>query len=269
MTLAQIEKTRDFLQEVDQIEDFQSMEIFTGELDAFYNDDFSLYLKIYTWNTADSYENSYLEKDKAMIKSFLESLIAKDDNYSQVCEILDLIAEGESLVNNIPQRKKFISKVFHAYSGRIIFDKAIESIVSTPNDFFGIGSTVDTEGMVPGIICKLRDYVRDICTPKQSEVCVQPLVQVNNTAMSNASAYIQIDISTLIVQAYRKAEDEGLPDAQLKEIQEKLSEIEEVAKSNESKGKRWQKAKEILKWVAEQGIQVAAILMPVLAQTIR
>ena len=49
---------------------------------------------------------------------------------------------------------------------------------------------------------------------------------------------------------------------------EKIKEIEEIAKSKENKGKRWAKAKNILKWVAEQGITVAGIVLPLLAPMI-
>lgn len=50
---------------------------------------------------------------------------------------------------------------------------------------------------------------------------------------------------------------------------EKLNELELIAKSNESKGKRWNKAKEILKWLIEQGIAAAGIIVPVLASSIK
>ena len=50
---------------------------------------------------------------------------------------------------------------------------------------------------------------------------------------------------------------------------DKISELEELSKSKESKGKRWQKVKEFMKWLVEQGIQVAGVLLPVLAHTIQ
>ncbi|MCM1009168.1 MAG: hypothetical protein NC485_14865, partial [Ruminococcus flavefaciens] len=68
--------------------------------------------------------------------------------------------------------------------------------------------------------------------------------------------------------AQRQAEDAGLPDEQYAQVLKKLEELENIAKSKESKGKRWQKAKEIMKWLVEQGIQVASIVVPVLASSI-
>ena len=39
--------------------------------------------------------------------------------------------------------------------------------------------------------------------------------------------------------------------------------------SKESKGKRWAKIRDVFKWVAEQGIQVAGIIVPLLSSTIK
>lgn len=39
--------------------------------------------------------------------------------------------------------------------------------------------------------------------------------------------------------------------------------------SKESKGTRWAKIKDVFKWVAEQGIQVASIIVPLLANMIK
>ena len=56
---------------------------------------------------------------------------------------------------------------------------------------------------------------------------------------------------------------------QTQELFDKLSELEEIAKSKESKGKRWAKAKEVMKWLVEQGIAAASILLPVLSESIK
>lgn len=49
---------------------------------------------------------------------------------------------------------------------------------------------------------------------------------------------------------------------------EKLNEVEKIAKNKEGTVKRWQKAKDFLRWVAEQGITVAGIVLPLLAPMI-
>ena len=75
-------------------------------------------------------------------------------------------------------------------------------------------------------------------------------------------------ISISIDEARRQVDAAGLADDQYQAVMDKLNEIEEIAKSKENKGKRWTKAKEILKWVAEQGITVAGIILPLLAPMI-
>ena len=54
-----------------------------------------------------------------------------------------------------------------------------------------------------------------------------------------------------------------------KEVLAKIQELKDIMESKESKGKRWAKIKDFFKWVAEQGIQVASIIVPLLATTIK
>ena len=78
-----------------------------------------------------------------------------------------------------------------------------------------------------------------------------------------------VDISAIFENARQKVEDEGVSDVQAREVLEKLAELEEISKSKESKGKRWSRAKEIMKWLAEQGIAVAGIIIPVLSEVLK
>ena len=91
----------------------------------------------------------------------------------------------------------------------------------------------------------------------------------NPSITATASASATVDISAIFENARQRVEDEGLSDLQAKEILEKIAELEEIAKSKESKGKRWSKAKEIMKWLVEQGIAAAGILIPVLSESIK
>ena len=56
---------------------------------------------------------------------------------------------------------------------------------------------------------------------------------------------------------------------QEKEVKEKISELEEIVKSKENKKTKWQKLGGIMKWVAEQGIQVASIILPLISKSIQ
>ena len=78
-----------------------------------------------------------------------------------------------------------------------------------------------------------------------------------------------ITIEAVFNNARQQIEDAGLPDAQIQDLYDKLSQLEEISKSKESKGKRWAKAKDIMKWLVEQGIAAAGIIIPVLSEVIK
>lgn len=268
MTLAQIEKTRYFLSNIDKVSNLTDMEKFSSEIIGFYGDIFSVSLKVTRMMQVDKYEELDLEKDKTTIKSFLESQLAEDDKYRMVCDILELIEEGQTIKKDERSIAKFISKVFYSYSGKIKFDKNTEAVATAPKDIFSVGILSVDENMLKGVLKKLKDYAVEICSQKQSLEKSSPMFQINNNNMVNATASLNVDISISIKQARQQAEDAGLADDQYKAVMDKLNEIEEISKIKDSKGKRWQKGKEILKWVAEQGIAVAGIILPLLAPMI-
>ena len=56
----------------------------------------------------------------------------------------------------------------------------------------------------------------------------------------------------------------SLPQEEIDEIQKRIDEIEEIVNSKESKIKKWAKAKEIIKWIADKGVDVGIALLPLL-----
>ena len=48
----------------------------------------------------------------------------------------------------------------------------------------------------------------------------------------------------------------SLPENEIEEIQNKINAIEEIVNSKDSKSKKWSKAKEIVKWIADKGLDV-------------
>ena len=153
------------------------------------------------------------------------------------------------------------------YYGKIVFDKATEKVATSPQRY-GLGQLPLDKSLLLGTVAKLKEYAIALCSPRQEITHSAPVFSISNYAAANATASSNVDMVVAIQQAKQQTEDSGLSDDQYKDVMDKLSEIEEIAKSNESKGKRWQKAKEILKWIAEQGITVAGIVLPLLAPMI-
>lgn len=75
--------------------------------------------------------------------------------------------------------------------------------------------------------------------------------------------------SNIITVSFEKARETvnamtSLPEEDIEEIQQKIDEIEEIVNSKESKSKKWSKSKEIVKWIADKGVDVGIALLPLL-----
>ena len=214
----------------------------------------------------------YEKNDKISIRNFLESLLAQDENASTMLDILSLIEEGEQSKSDSDTMEKYISKVFYAYSGKISFDKMTEAIATAPQEVLGFKMLQASEEMVDGVITKLNTYAAELSRPKQSnkpsvqnkqEINFQPQIHVESKSET------KINIEVVFKTARQKVADEGLSDAQSKELIDKINELEVLSKSSESKGNKWTKIKETMKWLVEQGIAVAGILMPVITEVLK
>ena len=58
----------------------------------------------------------------------------------------------------------------------------------------------------------------------------------------------------------------ALSQDEVDEILSKLSELEEIINSNDRKNQKWNRAKSIIKWVADKGVDVGIAILPLLLQ---
>ena len=56
----------------------------------------------------------------------------------------------------------------------------------------------------------------------------------------------------------------ALSEAEIEEILEKLTELENIVNSIDRKTKMWEKAKGIINWIATKGVDVAMTVIPLL-----
>ena len=54
----------------------------------------------------------------------------------------------------------------------------------------------------------------------------------------------------------------SLPDSEIEEILSKIAELESIVNSTDRKSKKWSRATDIIKWVADKGIDVGLTLLP-------
>ncbi len=68
-------------------------------------------------------------------------------------------------------------------------------------------------------------------------------------------------------QVRQQIEDmSSLPDSEIEEILNRVNELEKIVQSSERRTKKWENAKDIIKWMADKGVDVGIALLPLLLQ---
>ncbi len=84
-------------------------------------------------------------------------------------------------------------------------------------------------------------------------------IVVNNTNQLTAN------INITFPETKEKIENmSALSEAEIEEILEKLTELENIVNSTDRKTKKWEKAKGIINWIATKGVDVAMTVIPLL-----
>lgn len=84
-----------------------------------------------------------------------------------------------------------------------------------------------------------------------------PLLQINNNNQNT------MEVNLTFEQLKEKAENlTSVNDEEIDEILNKITEIEEICKTNDRKAKKWEKIKNILIWIMDKGVDVAIQLIP-------
>jgi len=284
MTLQQIEKIK---ATISKLENLKTMPTPTdisrvdSSLENFFHELYkSPYLNISNYFAYDmEITKEQMLADIDDIVSVLNGMLALDPKAAQISDVLELIFEGEHIEHSYEAIQKYISKVFYSYGDYIKLDKSIIAVatraIKTDVDIewgFKEENSIDYT-VVEGILRKLRIYAQEVLEGKKESTkkASAPSVVINNnpSISATASANAAVDISIVFENAVRQVEDACLPDAQEKEVLAKIQELKDIMESKESKGKRWAKIRDVFKWVAEQGIQVASIIVPLLATTIK
>lgn len=58
----------------------------------------------------------------------------------------------------------------------------------------------------------------------------------------------------------------SLPEIEIEGALHKLSELEQIVKSSDRRSKKWENAKEIIKWIADKGVDIGIAFLPLLLQ---
>lgn len=282
MTLKQIERIRDSLSKIKFFTNNPDAEAIVHLDDKLQN----FFGKEYTSPSLSSWQHIYngiditkqdMIYDIDNIVSVLEGMLSILPYYGEIEYCLDLIDEGkrfiESKVGNDDFQRKVVNTVFSCdfqLNDVMNYYKEHPEKIHNENctNLADMQQTVAIlERHVESIIKHNSGTEIAYNNGKKQDTNININQNISNNASSESN--VTLDIAFSFQAARKKAEDEGLADEQYKAVMDKLVELENIAKSKETKGKRWAKAKEIMKWLIEQGLQVAGILLPVLAQTIK
>lgn len=84
-------------------------------------------------------------------------------------------------------------------------------------------------------------------------------ITINNTNEQTTTINLSFDDVKKQVE-----EMTSLREEEIEEIHAKIDELEDIYKSSERKTKKWARAKEIIKWIADKGVDVGIALLPLL-----
>lgn len=211
------------------------------------------------------------------LDSIIAALNSKISEIPKSIEILNILNDIDTIETIIPcdldSRFKCVSKIYHAYCSVIGFDEGIKNAARYADGTYLMPAEYSeaTPSMLNGLQMVLERYAETLCEEKTDASTQTPLFQVTNSPIISASATsnVNIDISVEIENAIKQVEDACLPDEQEKEVLTKIQELKEIVESKESRKSKWTKIKDFFKWIAEQGIQVASIIVPLLSSTIK
>ena len=106
---------------------------------------------------------------------------------------------------------------------------------------------------------KLEGYALGLTKPTQK------VYSPNNSVNVNVSNTNEINVTVSFEQARQQIEDmTSLTDKETEEILAKITELEEIINSKEKKKTKWEKAKNVLIWLADKSFDVGMTLLPLL-----
>ena len=112
---------------------------------------------------------------------------------------------------------------------------------------------------------------RNLETMKQKLELFKAMGYVNSYSQQSGGITVNTNVSTSVNVTVESVKDQiekmtSLRDEEIVEIHEKIDELEKILASNDRKTKKWEKAKGIIKWIADKGVDVGIAMLPLLMQ---
>ena len=202
--------------------------------------------------------------------SAINGLLATDKNLTVIKKIKSDIKTYKGCNSN-KSIVKAIQKLYYSYCSNVKFGKVVEKTINDINEPFALNDGAD-KTMLDGMLNQLELYAVELCNGKSKSTNSKAdkfEITFNNTNNNTLTQTTEINIEIEFENAVKQIEEACLPDVQEKEVLAKLQELKEILESKTTTRARWDKVKGFFKWVAEQVIQVASIIIPLLANAVK
>lgn len=231
------------------------------------------------------YNNDRILEFLEVMEASLQGILNGLDQYSEICSIREAITRGEELLtlNKDPSYEDecqlYVRDILLKHSGLF---SSVQSSYFSGKSFEKSSLNIKTIMDILQQNLQSMQFV-NLATFKSYKGAEQasvtkpniPTIQITNNshggmAISNSSAEAtsKVDMSIKIEQTIEQVKDACLNPEEEAAILAKLEEIKEIAEERNKKT-RWEKLKGVFKWLAEQSLQAAAWVIPLIAQLIQ
>ena len=231
------------------------------------------------WNAAwivgfGGYDSNKIIGYLSVMQATLQGILNSLPYYDEIFDLGKDISYGHNIGNNTKSKCDFIVEKVKKYSRSIKFEQTIinarESILAGDElreeqfDALFRALLLDMEEYRKSLFEDQRDLKESVNQQPQN---IFNISANGGTATANASANAQVnvDISVQIEQTIEKVKEACLSPEEETTILAKLDELKEIAQEK-NKRTKWDKVKGVFKWLAEQSLQTASWIVPLIAQ---
>ncbi|NRY60647.1 hypothetical protein [Clostridium beijerinckii] len=115
--------------------------------------------------------------------------------------------------------------------------------------------------------CKLEVFLATDCVNKNKPYIDKSLNisldnSSSNSSVNNNTNTNTVDLSIIFKVARKEIEEnESMSEAEIKEVIDKINQIEDISKIDESKNKKWFKLRPIMEWLGTKGLVVGTTIL--------
>lgn len=291
-TYAQIEKIEQYIEKIKKLQssslDGAKLYDAVSHLDDMICTSYKEYNPNIHWNAAieedDPYGKTTYNNDRILeflevMEASLQGILNSLECIPEICSIRDDIARGNELLQlqnasaEEEQFREYVRDMLLKYDS--VFSRSQYSYLS------GQGFNGSTHN-IKTIVDALHKHLRSINgysvssfslrgseeqTTQSANYNMPPIHITANGGNANASASAQVtvDISVQIEQTIEQVKDACLKPEEEAAILDKLDELKGISQEK-NKRTKWDKIKGVFQWLAEQGLQVAGWLVPLIYQ---